>query len=75
MFAIIAAITFSGAFVLAVGTIAWMFAQYHEKMAAALLFRPIPDAPPVYNVRISRPRGGRATPERVSVTCNGALAA
>lgn len=56
MFAIVAAITFSVAFLLAVGTIGWMFALYHEKMTAALLFKPIPVTPPVYHLRITRPR-------------------
>ncbi|WIA55693.1 hypothetical protein N6H05_22145 [Sphingobium sp. WTD-1] len=56
MFTIVAATIFSAAFLLAVGTIAWMFALYHQKMAAALLFEPIPQTPPVYHIRITRNR-------------------
>lgn len=56
MFTIVAATVFFGAFLLAAGVIVGMFALYHEKMAAALLFEPIPQAPPVYHLRISRRR-------------------
>lgn len=56
MFAILAITIFSGAFFLALATIVWMFAQYQEKMVAALRFEPIPQAPPVYQLRISRRR-------------------
>lgn len=58
MFAILAILIFSGAFFLAVATIAWMFAHYHEKMIAALRFEPIPQAAPVYQLRIIRRRAG-----------------
>jgi len=47
MFTIVAATIFSAAFLLAVGTIDWMFSLYHQKMAAALLLEPIPQDPPV----------------------------
>lgn len=75
MFAVIAAITFSAAFLLATGTIAWMFALYHEKMAAALLFRPMPDTPPVYHVRVNRPRAMRQAVRGSSFARSDILAA
>jgi len=56
MFTLVAATLFSGAFLLAVGTMFWMFAGYRAKMVAALLFEPIPQEPPVYHLRIRRPR-------------------
>ena len=56
MFTLVAATLFSAAFLLAAGTIAWMFAAYHDKMVAALLFQPIPQTPQVYHIRVSRPR-------------------
>ena len=56
MFTLVAATLFSGAFLLAMGTIVWMFAGYRDKMVAALLFEPIPQEPPVYHVRVRRPR-------------------
>lgn len=56
MFTIVAATLFSAAFLLAMGTIAWMFMTYHDKMVAALLFQPIPQTPRVYHIRVSRPR-------------------
>ncbi|WP_443018168.1 MULTISPECIES: hypothetical protein [unclassified Sphingobium] len=56
MFTLVAATLFSAAFLLAVATIAWMFAAYHDKMVAALLFQPIPQTPQVYHIRVSRPR-------------------
>ncbi|WP_298396087.1 hypothetical protein [Sphingobium sp.] len=56
MFTLVAATLFSGAFLLAIGTMAWMFAAYHDKMVAALLFQPIPQTPQVYHIRVSRPR-------------------
>lgn len=66
MFTFVAVTLFSLAFLMAVGTIAWMFLHYHDKMVAALLFRPIPQDAPVYHVRIRRPRvvpsARRATP-------------
>lgn len=58
MFAILAITIISGAFFLALATIVWMFAQYQEKMIAALRFEPIPQAAPVYALRISRRRVG-----------------
>lgn len=59
MFTFVAATLFSAAFLLAVGTIVWMFALYRDKMVAALLFEPIPQEAPVYHVRIRRPRVAR----------------
>jgi hypothetical protein len=56
MFALVAATLFSAAFLLAIGTMAWMFTAYRDKMVAALLFRPIPPTPTIYHVRIRRPR-------------------
>lgn len=73
MFTILAISIFSGAFFLALATIAWMFAQYHEKMIAALRFEPIPQTAPVYRLRISRRRVGEAP--RVNTVAGGALAA
>lgn len=61
MFTIVAAIIFFGATLLAIGTMLWMFATYHDKMVAALLFQPIPQEPRVYHIRISR---RRAMPEQ-----------
>lgn len=52
----VAAFLFFGSFLLAAGTIGWMFLTYHDKMVAALLFEPIPQAPTVYHIRIRRPR-------------------
>ncbi|CAM5500304.1 hypothetical protein ACFSUK_27700 [Sphingobium scionense] len=73
MFTIVAATIFSAAFLLAVGTIAWMFALYHQKMAAALLFEPIPQEPPVYHIRIQRNRVRQPAP--AAVLSGSALAA
>lgn len=56
MFTFVAATLFSAAFLMAVGTIIWMVAAYHDKMVAALLFQPIPQTPQVYHIRVSRPR-------------------
>ena len=74
MFTFVAATLFLGAFLMAVGTIAWMFLLYHDKMIAALQFEPIPHTP-VYHVRIRRPRAADA--DRVSVVRvpNGVFAA
>lgn len=56
MFTIVAAIIFFGSTLLAIGTMLWMFAAYHDKMVAALLFQPIPQEPRVYYIRTSRRR-------------------
>jgi hypothetical protein len=56
MFALVAGLVFSIALLLAVGTILAMFALYHDKMVAALLFEPIPKEAPVYKLHIRRPR-------------------
>lgn len=56
MFAIVAGLVFSIALLLAIGTICSMFALYHDKMVAALLFQPIPKEATVYKLRIRRPR-------------------
>lgn len=66
MFTLVAAVLFFSAFALSMGTIAWMFLTYHDKMVAALTFEPIPQDPPVYHIRIARPRAHRA-PARISV--------
>lgn len=68
MFTLVAATLFSAAFLLAAGTIVWMFAAYRAKMVAALLFEPIPQSPPVYHIRIRRPRAPQATRRTVSPT-------
>ncbi|EQB32096.1 hypothetical protein [Sphingobium ummariense] len=60
MFTLVAALIFSGSALFALTTIAWMFATCHRKMAAALLFEPIPQEPQVYHIRIRRPRVRRA---------------
>ncbi|MCP1470648.1 hypothetical protein J3E64_002336 [Sphingobium sp. OAS761] len=60
MFAFIAAALFGSAFLLAMGTIGWMLVVYRDKMAAALLFEPIPEHPPVYNLRVRRTRPSQA---------------
>lgn len=73
MFAILAITIFSGAFFLALATIFGMFAQYQEKMIAALRFEPIPQAAPVYQLRISRRRAGDAA--RQAPLPSGILAA
>lgn len=56
MFTFVAATLFSAAFLLAIGTIVWMFAHYHDKMAAALQFEPMPQEPQVYHIHIRRSR-------------------
>ncbi|WP_336973560.1 hypothetical protein [Sphingobium aromaticiconvertens] len=56
MFALVAGLVFSIALLLAIGTILAMFALYHDKMVAALLFEPIPKEAPIYQLRIRRPR-------------------
>lgn len=61
MFALIAALVFTGSFLLAMGTIIGMLALYHDKMVAALTFEPIPQEVPVYRLRISRRRAVPAT--------------
>ncbi|HWV13616.1 MAG TPA: hypothetical protein VN110_10005 [Sphingobium sp.] len=75
MFTIVAATVFFGAFLLAAGVIVGMFALYHEKMAAALLFEPIPQAPPVYHLRISRRRASPSRPLAPAAVPSGAFAA
>ncbi|QGP78817.1 hypothetical protein [Sphingobium sp. CAP-1] len=75
MFALIAATLFSAAFLLAVGTITWMFAHYHDKMVAALRFEPIPQHPPVYHLRVRRPRVTPRTRAVAQTLPTGALAA
>ena len=56
MFTLVAATLFSGAFLFALGVMGGMFALYHDKMAAALQFQPIPRETPVYRLSIRRPR-------------------
>lgn len=72
MFTIVAATIFSAAFLLAAGTIAWMFTLYHDKMVAALLFEPIPQTPTVYHVRVRRNRApASARPAPVATRAAG----
>lgn len=52
----VAAFLFFASFLLAAGTIGWMFLTYHDKMIAALLFEPIPQTPTIYHIRVRRPR-------------------
>ncbi len=75
MFTIIAATLFSAAFLFAIGTIVWMFAHYHDKMVAALQFEPIPHNPPVYHLRIRRPRAAQPLRRTASALPGNALAA
>ncbi|HEX7783992.1 MAG TPA: hypothetical protein VF509_14385 [Sphingobium sp.] len=58
MVAIGAALVFAIAFALAVGTMAYMFATYRDKMIAALLYQPEPEPEPapVYAVSVQRKR-------------------
>ncbi len=56
MVAIGAALVFAIAFALAVGTMAYMFATYRDKMIAALLYQPEPEALPAYAVSVQRKR-------------------
>jgi hypothetical protein len=56
MVSLVAALVFFAAFLLAIGTMAGMFALYRDKIVAALLFEPLPQEPPVYRLRISRRR-------------------
>jgi len=71
MFTLVAATLFSAAFLLAMGTIVWMFAHYHDKMVAALQFEPIPQNPPVYHLRIRRPRASQSSPRRITPVLPG----
>ncbi len=75
MFTLVAATLFSGAFLFAMGTIVWMFAHYHDKMVAALQFEPIPQNPPVYHLRIRRPRAAQPVRRTAAVLPGNALAA
>ncbi|MFB0873305.1 MULTISPECIES: hypothetical protein [unclassified Sphingobium] len=56
MFTFVAATLFSAAFLFAIGTIIWMLVHYHDKMVAALQFKPMPQEPQVYHIHIRRPR-------------------
>ncbi|WP_416464566.1 hypothetical protein [Sphingomonas sp. VDB2] len=75
MFTLVAATLFSAAFLLAMGTIVWMFAHYHDKMVAALQFEPIPHNPPVYHLRIRRPRAAQPVRRAAPALIGSALAA
>lgn len=75
MFTIVATTVFFAAFLLAAGVIVGMFALYHEKMVAALLFEPIPQQPPVYRLRISRRRAPPNHPLATTVAPAHAFAA
>ena len=61
MFALVAALVFTGSFLLAAGVIVGMLLTYHDKMVAALAFEPIPQQVPVYRLRISRRRAAPST--------------
>jgi hypothetical protein len=74
MFTVVAATLFSAAFLLAIGTMAWMVLAYRDKMVAALLFEPIPQRDVVYHIRVSRPRVGLA-PRKPDASFGGVLAA
>ena len=74
MFTFVAATLFLGAFLMAVGTIAWMFLLYHDKMVAALQFEPIPHTP-VYEIRVRRPRAANGGREDAIRVANGIVAA
>ena len=54
MFIVIAALVFATALALSVGTMAFMFTAYHDKMVAALLYKPEAEAAPVYHVTVRR---------------------
>ncbi|MDI1295741.1 MAG: hypothetical protein PSY12_07620 [bacterium] len=75
MFTIVAATIFSAAFLLALGTMGWMFMLYREKMVAALLFQPIPQTPAVYHVRIRRPRAAQPVRQSMILRSTSILAA
>lgn len=75
MFALIAALVFTGSFLLAASTIISMFLAYHDKMVAALTFEPIPQEAPVYRLRISRRRATPATRQAAPAFMAAALAA
>ncbi|MBA4091697.1 MAG: hypothetical protein C0494_14060 [Sphingobium sp.] len=75
MFTLVAATLFSAAFLLAMGTIVWMFAHYHDKMVAALQFEPIPHNPPVYHLRVRRPRAAQPIRRITTILTSSALAA
>ena len=74
MFTFVAATLFFAAFLMAVGTIAWMLLLYHDKMVAALQFEPIPHTP-VYHVRIRRTRAANADRLSAVRVPNGIFAA
>ncbi|MGK2911406.1 MAG: hypothetical protein ACSLE1_16640 [Sphingobium sp.] len=56
MFELISELVLVSGFAVAIGVIAWMFAQYRDKIIAALVLEPMPQTVKVYHVRISRPR-------------------
>jgi hypothetical protein len=56
MFAVIAAIVFATAFTLAIGTMAFMFATYRDKMIAALLYTPEIEPQPAYQLVVRHQR-------------------
>ena len=68
MFAFIAALVFFAAAIMALTTIGLMLSAYRDKMVAALLFEPIPEAAPVYRIEISRRRAAlRTRPVAMSI--------
>lgn len=56
MFELISELVLVSGFAVAIGVIAWMFAQYRDKIVAALVLEPMPETVRVYHVRVSRPR-------------------
>lgn len=56
MFTLLAGLVFSLSFLFALGVIVLMFDAYRDRIAAALLFEPMPREPVAYRVVIRRPR-------------------
>lgn len=75
MFITVAAFLFFASFLLAAGTIGWMFLTYHDKMVAALLFEPIPQTPTVYHISVRRPRVTHGRPVNGTAIRNDMIAA
>lgn len=56
MFTLLAGLIFSLSFLFALGVIVLMFDAYRDRIAAALLFEPMPREPVAYRIVIRRPR-------------------
>lgn len=56
MFTLLAGLVFSLSFLFALGVIVLMFDAYRDRIAAALLFEPMPREPVAYRIVIRRPR-------------------